>query len=441
MVNRVYIKCKLCNAVTLLRYQVGYGDIRIVIPCGSCGCELRGSCTQNDEAGSLAYQFENAEILRNPESPDPDYVGQYSRELLAEKVKPYSYEASLSFSPFIAMNGYFQTHEREGRLQNAMGFVDNELSNADDFFDLIRLWENDKLTILAKKLDEILPPPPIADPNHLQTGMRLHSLAVLYLSPLMPEDWLNRNDLFPLITSLIEHQSTEVFRCVDYFEKQNFLATSEKSLYAEIKRFLGIVPYILPAFALCDDDRMRSFLNERGMFSISFEDLKSYYQNSYEVIANCSDCLIALNGIQHRNDFTALPSTTNEIKTIYDLEKSRSKIKKIETFLPMDESFSKLISGPLYSHIRNAIGHNTVSYDVFSQIITFEDRHNGKTHTERKYLVEFAQICIENFCTCVYLLEIIYQLRRIAFARSGDTSDAAYMRYYLNISHKYDVTQ
>ena len=434
MTSRVYLKCKLCGAVTLLRYQVGYGDTQIVLPCGSCHCELRGFCTQNDEEALFSFQFENADII--PSGEEPDFVGQYSRELLSEKVKPYSMEVSLSLTPFMATSGYFREHQKNGRLQGAMHFADDLLPKSNDIFDLITLWENGKLSITAKKLDDLMPSPPLAHPNHLQVSMKLHPAIVAFLSPLMPEKWFERNELFPLLTSLIKNQPTQIVVCAAYFESNGYLAKCEKSLYAEIKRFVAIVPNILPAFAMCDSIVAQEIMENRGMYSISFEDLKSYYQNSYEVIANCSDCLIALNGINYRKDFSALAKPVGEIKTIYDLEKCRSKINKVEKFLSPNESFSGLIAEPLHSHIRNAIGHNDVSYDTLSQVIVFEDKHNGKTVREEKYLVEFAKICIDNFCTCVYLMEIVYQLRKIAFSNNGDVPDAGHMRYYLQLAHK-----
>lgn len=298
------------------------------------------------------------------------------------------------------------------------------------------LWGNEKLTLLAKNLDDILPSPPISVHNHLQVSMRLHSLFVVYLSPLMPTGWFERDEFFPLITSLNKEQPMEIIRCAKFFETNGYFTKCEISLYEIIRRFLPLVPNILPAFSLCDGNITASCLEERGMYTISFEDLKSFYQNSYEIIANCTDCLIALNGIKYRKDFSALEKSIGEIKTVFDLEKCRSKIKKIENFLSKNEVFSKLIAEPLHSHIRNAIGHSEVSYNPLTQIIIFEDKSNGKINREEKYLVEFAKICIENFCTCVYLLEIVYQLRKIAFINDGDTPDAEYMSFFLKQAHR-----
>lgn len=428
MVTSLYLKCKLCGSVTMLRYQVGYGNIRIVIPCGHCGCELRGNCVQNDEKVSLTFSFDNAKMV---DPCEPQFVAQYSRELLTKKVEPFSPTSMLSLSPFMAMSGYFMVHhDHDSRLQKAVHFVDTELSRLDYIFDLVTLWENNKLDILAKKLNEATPDCPMENPNRLQVSMRLHHILTNFFSLLLPDDWFKSIEIFSLMESLLKASKTQVFQCADFFETRGFLAASEKSLFVEIKRFLGNVPFILPAFALCDNENS-SILDERGMFSISYEDLKVCYQNSYEIIANCSDCLIALNGIYHRGDFTSLPNKVGEIETIYDLEKSRSKIKKIENFLPPEECFSKLIIQPLHSHIRNAIGHVTVSYNAITQEITFNDMHMGKSHDETIYLTEFAHMCIENFCTCVYLLEVIYQLRKYAFIENGDIPDPKYTQKYI----------
>lgn len=430
MVARLFLKCKICNSITLLRYQVGYGDIQIVIPCGNCGCELRGRCIQDDETTSLSFSFENADL--SPERK-PDFVAQYSRELLSKKVEPYSVEAEFALSPFMSMSRIFMQHkDQSSRVQRAMHFVDEDLPIADDIFDLVALWGNDRLDILYQKLNDMMPECPIEDKNHLQIGMRVHHLLVALISSLLPKRWKEEINLFPLISNLIKTHSTQMVECAKFFDAKNFLATSEIALTGEIKKFLKIVPNILPAFAFCDDMSSKEELHDRGMFSISFDELKTYYQNSFEIIASCCDCLIALNGIYHRGDFMALPTTVGDIKTLNDLEKSRSKIKKIETFLPPDEEFSKLLAKPLHSHIRNAIGHTSVTYDPLTQLISFEDKHKGKIHIEQIYLTEFANMCIENFCTLVYLLETVYQLRKFIFIENGDVPDLNYTRLILS---------
>ena len=369
MVARLFLKCKMCNSITLLRYQVGYGDIQIVIPCGNCGCELRGRCIHDDKTASLSFSFENAELVAERQA---DFVAQYSRELLSKKVETYSIEAEIAPSPFMSMSQIFMRHgNQSSRVQRAMHFVAEDLPTADDIFDLATLWGNDRLDILYQKLNNMMPECPTENKNHLQIGTRIHHLIVSLISPLLPQKWEEEINLFSLLSNLIKTHSTQMVECAKFFEDKNFLATSEMALTGEIKKFLKIVPNILPAFAFCDDMSSKEELHERGMFSISFDELKTYYQNSFEIIASCCDCLIALNDIYHRGDFMALPTTAGDIKTLNDLEKSRSKIKKIETFLPPDEAFSKLLVMPLHSHIRNAIGHTSVTYNPLTQLISF----------------------------------------------------------------------
>lgn len=317
MVARLFIKCKMCDSITLLRYQVGYGNIQIVIPCGNCGCELRGRCIQDDENVSLSFSFENAELVAEQQA---DFVAQYSRELLSKKVEPYSIEAEFALSPFMSMSQIFMQHgDQSSRVQRAMHFVDEDLPAADDIFDLAALWGNNRLDVLYQKLNNMIPECPIENKNHLQIGTRIHHLIISLISPLLPRRWKEEINFFPLLSKLIKTHSTQMVECAKYFEGKNFLSTSEIALTGEIKNFLKIVPNILPAFAFCDDMRSKKELHERGMFSISFDELKTYYQNSFEIIASCCDCLIALNNIYHRGDFMTLPIVVGDIKTLNDL--------------------------------------------------------------------------------------------------------------------------
>ena len=54
-----------------------------------------------------------------------------------------------------------------------------------------------------------------------------------------------------------------------------------------------------------------------------------------------------------------------------------------------------------------------------SQKIVFTDSHRGNTNQESMYLIDFADLCVENFSIIIYILELIYQLRRRSYLSNG----------------------
>lgn len=83
-------------------------------------------------------------------------------------------------------------------------------------------------------------------------------------------------------------------------------------------------------------------------------------------------------------------------------------------YLDEKEPFSKPISS-LNNRLRNAIQHFDSDIDYETQLITFKDRNKAVN----LYLIDFADLCIENIRIVFYVLEIIYNLRKIDFIQKG----------------------
>lgn len=54
-----------------------------------------------------------------------------------------------------------------------------------------------------------------------------------------------------------------------------------------------------------------------------------------------------------------------------------------------------------------------------SQEITFTDSHGGRTREVTMFLIDFADLCIENFSVIVYILELVYNLRKGKYLSEG----------------------
>lgn len=79
-----------------------------------------------------------------------------------------------------------------------------------------------------------------------------------------------------------------------------------------------------------------------------------------------------------------------------------------------EEPFSIPIQS-LDSKKRNAIQHFDSEINYVTQEIIFKDRDN----IQSMYLIEFASLCIDNFELIFYILELVYNLRKIHYIKQN----------------------
>ena len=76
--------------------------------------------------------------------------------------------------------------------------------------------------------------------------------------------------------------------------------------------------------------------------------------------------------------------------------------------------FSKPLNS-LNNRVRSAIQHFDNDIDYETQLITFNDRNKSVD----LYLIDFADLCIENFRIIFYVLELVYNLRKVDLIQKG----------------------
>lgn len=72
-------------------------------------------------------------------------------------------------------------------------------------------------------------------------------------------------------------------------------------------------------------------------------------------------------------------------------------------YIDEKKPFSKPIRS-LNNRVRNAIQYFDSDIDYETQLITFKDRNKSVDW----YLIDFADLCIENFRIMFYVLELVY---------------------------------
>lgn len=164
-------------------------------------------------------------------------------------------------------------------------------------------------------------------------------------------------------------------------------------------------------------NRFNSLHTQNKSGSDSFEDIKQFYLDIYEVIGEIILLPISLNNIKYRQKFQCVETSNNKINSIDDL-KSATKGKKIQ-YLNQNEFFTEILRIKLNSRLRNAIGHNNYKYNGITQNITYIPNSKKSDKIESIFLLEFAIECINLVRGLIILDEILYQVRKIQYIQEG----------------------
>ena len=178
-----------------------------------------------------------------------------------------------------------------------------------------------------------------------------------------------------------------------------------------IELFAKIYEQLIPVIALKNGDCLGNVdKNQFGIMTANFDELTDFYAKSYEWIFDNLKVILGLNNIFVRNNSTKCVNG----KTYQDFIRESNGNKMKNGYIDEKEPFSKPISS-LNNRVRNAIQHFDSDIDYETQLITFNDRNKSVD----LYLIDFADLCIGNFRIMFYVLELVYNLRKLDFMQKG----------------------
>ena len=112
-------------------------------------------------------------------------------------------------------------------------------------------------------------------------------------------------------------------------------------------------------------------LVRNGTTTVSFEDVKYYYLECFEAIGEIMALVVAYNNLKYRNDCLKMAESSFEkVKTLKDFISMRNKGHKL-SFCTNAESFYNLMGLEVDNGLRNAIGHDSYTYDGVNQVISY----------------------------------------------------------------------
>lgn len=421
MIINHFIICDSCSMKINLRSQAGYSDIPYNINCPTCSTHIYGKVIFNQEDASITLEVENAH--RDDSKTDMQgnyYSAELSSEFPTRKMHLRSFDIKdYELTPFLRNQIFYnegtQAETELGRALQFSIFFKDRWKALQLYFNLF--WNN-KNSLLYPKLNNELNNysfiPLSKVNNKLEASIALHQLLLTTtgISVALPPNILQEyNDIAKLMFSNVEKREA-----IQKFSNTiiSDFNSIERKAFKLITTFSNLYEQLIPVVALRNSNSLWRVDKEKyGIMTTSFEELSDFYAKSYEWILDNINIVIALNNIECRNGYEDCPDG----KDFKDILKIRSKINKL-SYIEDLEPFSTPTNS-LNNRYRNAIQHFDNEIDYVSQEITFVDSHAGKVKQESMYLIEFADLCIENFSIIMYILELVYQLRRNSYHLEG----------------------
>ena len=250
--------------------------------------------------------------------------------------------------------------------------------------------------------------------NKLDAAMALHQSSVIGMNKILDSNCLEE---FMECSNKIMGKNTifEVKRFVEFLknnENFDFQVKRILKIYSRwIVDFERYIPIVTTSLG-----KLRDVFNKEnyGIATISFENMISFYNDTYELLLDMVTVAVGLNNIFVRGDFNKFISKSDleNFDDYYKLTKSQRL-----NALGKEEPFSKYIC--MDRNVRNAIAHYTYDFENNTQKIYFYDKYKNKEKIKELYLCDLALLCYDNITILVYLNELFYNIRKIDLLGSG----------------------
>lgn len=409
MVNNVFVQCNACKMKINLRAQIGFFDIPFHVHCPKCHSTIYGKVFVKDNS----INVENADIIQ---CEDDEF---YSVELSAEfptRKAVHKKITDVELSPYMRNYVFYGSDENAiKQTQETMyfaNFVKSGLSEMKQSFELF--WNNQDKILFTRIKDMIKPYPhiPFSEANNnFDAAVALHQLLLTTtgISIIIGGNSLGE---YTEIGKLVIGSKNHFTQIINFIinSKIDFNSIETKG-FKLIELFAKVYEQLIPVIALKNGDCLENVDKKQyGIMTANFDELTDFYAKSYEWIFDNLKIIVGLNNIFVRDDSAKCVNG----KTYQDFIKESNGNKMKNGYIDEKEPFSRPISS-LNNRVRNAIQHFDSDIDYETQLITFNDRNKSAD----LYLIDFADLCIENFRIMFYVLELVYNLRKLSFMQKG----------------------
>lgn len=411
--NSVY-KCNYCESKLRFRYQVGFFDIPVSIYCPNCNCHIIGKIFIDNEKVSIKEKIIGASFVG---SEDYDFVNELSTEFLIDILKDKS-PAINPISPFLRSN--MLDEEKAYKMHRLFHFSKNSDGTINIIENLYRLLDDERVDLIQKyflesddvylieqrkKIDfnKII--------NKLDAMLAIKHYINILIIPIMPEGVFNH--LYNILNVETRRLTTNHIAKVMNFLKdmdESFFQTYLHRIPKFIVDYIKCVDQLIPIYNVYQDFDSINF-KEKGITTLSVDDMVVIYKKGYELLCDSIDLLIGLYNIElngAHNDFGDGPTDFAAKLNNYN-----SKFIKYQSFTSKESTLFDGIKGVLNNVIRNAEGHNSIVINGLEQKISFINKHKGSQNTFDTSFLEFGKMCIDLFVSVLYVWEYYYQFVKL----------------------------
>lgn len=416
MVYNKYIKCEVCGSITRIRLQVGFLEEHpIAVTCGKCGVSLKGKVNIGQDVPSLNFKFENAVDVDASPSTLADYVVECSGEFTTRKLCDGWVLQEEFITPFIRYQQKISSPDKYDSFATSVAILKRTSNIWPQYKRVLQLYKAGNHDYLVQEIKKLFPEEFIMCRNELEIIRAVRMIEVQgFLEPLMPGIMC----LPEIGSSILKTNKAKMEYLIDYLNKHDgySLYQMQEQINALLGEFVEVFPYLIPAFSLKFCDNNIDF-DVEGTTSSTYEDVKQFYLDVYETLANLLIVPAAIDNIKYRND--ANDFISNDVG-IVSLDKflCSSKANRFHLY-NTNEIYMRTINVKYNQKLRNAIGHNDVEYDTVKQSINYIPDPKKRDKNLSEYLLEFEIEALSMFQAVLVISEYLYRLRELELLSKG----------------------
>lgn len=415
-----FVKCKTCYSIMRIRVQAGfYNWIPFTYECPECKVICSGeisipsqiSPSEKMNSKPIAKLKNCIEVNEDElEIDEVNSVIQLSSELYTDKFMKSEgvTHQMVNLSPHMqyAIRG-IDTSELQEIVSR---FLRKLYSREEDYLAFWNLYEKSPKYLYKKKK--------ILNISNIHLKNQNENQKIGFLQDFLYDEIRNnkyyKNLGYNFLSKVesIRKKKFKEFQKLSTFLEFNYLFFSRK-LFTVTSNFLNYYNYILPIILneLAGTLKVDDVKTSLGIAQTDFETLKSFFSENYEDLKDLVVLLVLINNIYYREDISKFHEQFNsEFSKISenienDLLLFNSKIRNVGNRIKIykyDES-NVIMDSVFDNEIRNSIDHRDYNYDYNNQLISFQNKSDGK----KMYLIEFGDYLLKGFILANILWDII----------------------------------
>lgn len=410
MTVNYFLKCPVCGTVTRMRTPAGYiYKTPVRVHCGECNTLLSGEFISDNDNVRAYYIPINCEEVK-PQAFE--YYGEASGELLSQKLIKLHADGKDIYMPPLEkpspVFGFMRSVDKEDgeRFVDFACYTSALAEHWDDFRIKYDLFINEKFDLLCKRYSD----------GAAKCGCDLTSdlgvLEYVYRSFFYDLGGIfKKKELMHILRAINHHIShmakIPLRQLIISLQESNRLKVIQEKLFGVLNEYQIVAKYLHPALgAMYYRETERVDKSNLGISTCSFEDIKHFYQNTFEVLVECSDIIVGLDNIENRGNYDAFNDSWN--LKIFREQPKGNRIKKLHS----SEFFVHTFALPVESSsLRNAIGHSDYKYLGTEQEIKYPEK-TGSSIVLTSYLLDVAMECCSMVRSACVLSFIVYEMLR-----------------------------